>query len=551
MTFNFFEKIKKLIRVGIYIVVGLFVLSGSGVVIYGGWHYLFEWGLQVSNHSNAASVRKILNRSSPSDFNSSTNKSPKTIVLVTLDTLRTDHLSTYGYYKKTSPNLDRFASGGVQFNRAFTSMPTTAPAHATIFSSLYPIQHRVIKNGLMMRTDIKTLPEYLRNRQDYTTAAFVSTNRHFGTSRVAQGFDIYNDPERSEQFTVKTNDTSPQNLQYRPAERTVRKTVKWLENTSTENVFLWVHLFDPHYPYVPRDSVLSEITFDSQEYRNKWIDYLRKNHYFNLKTGNGTLGKTSRRWLKAHQLYDSEIRYLDQAFGRLMKRIRDSRGDEILTIVAGDHGEGMGNHSYWGHGKYLYNEQIRVPLMIQFPEGRYSGREAEQVVELNDVMPTVLRETDIDSSILDERQVPIEGTPLQKLLNGNTDPFQYALSQRRKYSENWLPYFAYSSRSLLINPENYPFRHRTITNYETGKTYSLVGNQSKYIHKTHHRDEYYDLSSDFYEQNNQLQTDQKDVRMLGTSLRNVVELLKHSGSNDNTGPVDEETRKKLEGLGYF
>ena len=158
---------------------------------------------------------------------------PRLIVLITIDTLRADHLPMYGYPRDTSPFLAELAAEGVVFESAYSNIATTAPAHASIFTSLYPTQHGVTRNGKVLDEVVETLAERLVGA-GYTTVAVASTNRHFLKAGIMRGFTHTDEP-----------DVEP----YRPAAESVDVAIGKLAELGDVPVFLWLHLFDPHSPY--------------------------------------------------------------------------------------------------------------------------------------------------------------------------------------------------------------------------------------------------------------------------------------------------------------
>ena len=234
------------------------------------------------------------------------------IVLITIDTLRADHVGSYGYPRPTTPFLDRLAAEGVLFKRAFTSMSITVPAHASIFTSLYPIQTQLLKNGHVLRDEFNTMAELMRQR-GYKTAAFVSQG-NFGPANMDQGFDHYDEPEHP-------------GSRFRPAEETVGQALDWLQRRSqTEPLFLWVHLFDPHLPLRPTQELLREFPSKSGNELKEFIrllidergldpDYLKRRRKWAVKQ----LGTQD--LLEAIDRYDAEIRRADDQLERLHRAL--------------------------------------------------------------------------------------------------------------------------------------------------------------------------------------------------------------------------------------
>jgi arylsulfatase A-like enzyme len=288
-------------------------------------------------------------------------------VLISLDTTRRDHLSVYGYERDTTPHLARFAAGGVRFEQAYAPTSTTAPTHATLFTSLYPITHRVLKNGQVLIAAHRTLAERL-NEQGYATAGFVSSfvlDARFGAS---QGFDHWDDEFQRETASVVDGqwEGAPFEVFDRRADATTERALAWLDELRGEGspFFLFVHYFDPHQPYRPPAEF--EVRFGSKEGAPNDL-----------------------RSLVAR--YDAELAFTDHAVDRLLDAISTvERAANTLVVITADHGEGLMQHGHLGHGVHLYEEQVRVPLLLHWPGHLPAGRVIKGPVSLIDLAPTVL-----------------------------------------------------------------------------------------------------------------------------------------------------------------
>lgn len=267
---------------------------------------------------------------------------PLGILIVTLDTTRADYLSAYGSSQVWTPNLDRLAAGGVLFEQAMTVAPLTLPAHCSLFTGLLPPRHGVRDNaGGSLTAGHQTLAEVLQ-RRGFETAAFVgSVVLHAGRG-LAAGFDVYHDG-------ITAGRPAAGGLQ-RPADQVVDEAVAWLEGRHGTSFFLWVHLYDPHAPYDP-----------PEPFRTTYGD----------------------------DLYAGEIAFADAQIGRLLD-VLDRRRllDRTAVVVAGDHGESLNEHGESGHGIFIYQSVMRVPLIVRV--AGVSPRRVPEVTRLVDVMPTVL-----------------------------------------------------------------------------------------------------------------------------------------------------------------
>jgi choline-sulfatase len=273
----------------------------------------------------------------------------RNLVLITIDTLRADHVGAYGYAAAQTRALDALAASGLRFTAARSAVPLTLPSHATIHTGLLPPMHGVRANGDLLADTHQTIATLLK-AVGYHTAAFVGAfvlDRRFG---LAAGFDTYDDqiprdPDATERLEAE-----------RPASAVVDRALAWLTprlgpgSQSPVPFFLWLHLYDPHAPYNPPGE-------------------FRKN---------------------APTPYDGEIAYADSQIARVLEALRGGgRMDRTVVVVAGDHGEGLGEHGERTHGMLLYDSTLRVPLIIAAPGHPPSA--IDEAVSLSDVAPTLLR----------------------------------------------------------------------------------------------------------------------------------------------------------------
>ncbi len=274
---------------------------------------------------------------------------PRSLILVTLDTTRADRLGTYGSKLVPTPNLDRIAAEGVVFENAESQVPITLASHATLLTGRYPAGHGVRHNGIYrLAPGAATLATQLK-ATGYDTAAFVGAfvlNRGFG---LEQGFDVYDDVAVDRYAGGRDQLGSAQ----RSADEVNAGVFAWLAaRRGNAPFFLWVHYYDPHDPYAPPE-----------------------------KPGR-TLQGTG---------YEREISYVDACFGELVERLRRAGAlDASVFVVAGDHGEGLGEHGEAFHGLFLYESTLHVPLFVRAPGAVPAGRRVKGPVELADVAPTAL-----------------------------------------------------------------------------------------------------------------------------------------------------------------
>lgn len=278
------------------------------------------------------------------------------LLVVTIDTLRADHTSTYGYARDTTPVLSRLAREGAFVEQAYAPTATTAPSHATLFTSLYPLSHGVLRNMRPLAASHVTLAERLR-AAGYATGAVVSSlvlRRRWG---FAQGFSAFHDELRRRTAGGGHPPGTP--ARDRRADATTDIALEWLAGRRAgAPFFLWVHYFDPHAPYAP------PAPFDTM---------------FEPAEGDALARQVA--------AYDGEIAFVDHQLGRLLGAVDPER---TLVVVTSDHGEGLEQHGIMGHELQLYEEAVRVPLVWRFPPKVRPSTRVAGPVEHVDVVPTIL-----------------------------------------------------------------------------------------------------------------------------------------------------------------
>jgi arylsulfatase A-like enzyme/Tfp pilus assembly protein PilF len=266
------------------------------------------------------------------------------VLLITLDTTRADHLGAYGDAEARTPNLDALARGGIRFARVYCPAPLTLPSHASIMTGLYPATHGVRNNGHDLDPKWKTLAGILKGR-GFATAAFVSSFSVDSRFGLGQGFDVYDDTFQP-QAPLKGANAE------RRAGETFARFKRWLDRSGPDRFFAWIHYYDPHLPYDP-----------PSPYRE------------------AAPGRP----------YDGEIAYMDHYVGEVLDALR-AKGllEKTLVVVAGDHGEGFGDKVETGHGIFLYEETLRVPLIFNDAAAFPKPGVVEDAVRLVDAAPTIL-----------------------------------------------------------------------------------------------------------------------------------------------------------------
>lgn len=265
------------------------------------------------------------------------------VFIVSIDTLRSDHLPIYGYVRGRTPAIDAFRNESVLFERAFSHVPQTLPSHSTILTGLLPTNTGVRDNiGYVLPSSTATLASTLK-QHGYATGAAVSSYVLRKSTGIASGFDFFDDH-------FDDDSTSRATSAERRGEESLAALENWLSGIGGKKVFGFLHLYEPHAPYAPPAEYATAAT-----------------------------------------PYDGEISHADAIFGRFLAALK-SRGlyDDAVIILLSDHGEGLGEHGEDEHGIFVYRASLQVPLLIKLPRGKRGGESISTPVGLFDVTPTVL-----------------------------------------------------------------------------------------------------------------------------------------------------------------
>lgn len=273
------------------------------------------------------------------------------ILLITLDTTRADRIGCYGYATGLTPTIDSLAEEGTLFERAYTPVPLTLPAHASLLTALYPPEHGLMINGRgSLPRDLSTLTEVLR-AEGFDTGAFIGSfvlHQKFG---LQKGFSVYDDDMTMTPTTVDGLHRQ------RDGSYVVNSALKWLQRDRRAPFFCWVHLYDAHAPYLSRE----------EEFGPRFVD----------------------------QPYDAGIAYADRQIQRLVHQLQAAQcWDHTVTVIVGDHGEGLGEHAEDEHGLTVYENVMRIPWIWRGPLVGQAQR-VSSTVSLVDFRPTLLELLDI------------------------------------------------------------------------------------------------------------------------------------------------------------
>ena len=352
------------------------------------------------------------------------------IIVLTVDTLRADHMVLYGYHRDTMPAIEAFAKTAVVFDQAVVSRGNTRASYASMLTGMHLFRHGVYNNRWMLHEGFTTLPEVLRSA-GYHTAGFVSNFVLVGDlSGCDQGFDVYDD-------RVEERELNRPNYE-RSAGGTLKAILEWLETDPPQPFFLFTNLIDPHGPYLPPKRFRSL-------YKTPKERILNRKQITGYQYVEGSLN-----YFDYVDRYDAEIRYVDEALGQLIENLK-SKGlwEDALVIFLGDHGESMGEHKILFEHQYnLFEETVRVPLAIRLPPVPTTPEVVtpQRVSSLGspmDLMPTILDYLDI--SFKDR----IDGESLLPFLDGKK------VSDRIMFHE-------YPNHCIPVsNPDTYAVRTAT------------------------------------------------------------------------------------------
>jgi len=325
------------------------------------------------------------------------------IVLISLDTLRADHLGAYGYSKPTSPNLDKLAKEGVVFEKAWTQAPWTLPAHMSVFTSMMPSQHGVDSVGRVLPQNITTLTQTLQ-QAGYNTQGIVNNGHmraHWGFDR---GFDGW------QEFAVDTDAGNCENI--------TEEAMGWLSKRDSDKpFFLFMHYYDAHDAYGP-----------PAKYREMFGSTITANEARGLtwsaRDPQSTLPSEA---AKAQLIgaYDGEIAWMDEQLGKLFAKLPAN----TMIVIFSDHGEAFEEHGWTLHGATLYEEETRVPLIVRMADGSKAGTRVESPAALLDIAPTILGAAGV------EAPAQFTGMNLAGAINGEAQPARVILSENKAVLE--------------------------------------------------------------------------------------------------------------------
>jgi len=439
------------------------------------------------------------------------------VILISVDTLRADHMGVYGYSKDTTPNIDRWAKEATVFTNAYTIVPLTFHSFYTLMTGK---KDAFEKNSMGVsyinvdnqKTNIATLAKILKTNNFYTVA-FVSNpvvgelNEFF-----ADGFDFF-------KFFDITNSSDYFSREifkheYENAKSITYSAKKWLTNKPKNNFYLWLHYNVTHGPYNPQLKYLCLIDKNCKDPK-----YIRLIEQSSNLSGCNNLPKDKEDLIKLQNLYDAEILSTDEQIGEILSTLKKNNlFNNTIVIFYGDHGEGF-DHNISNHGYSLYNSEIHIPLIIYYPHA-YHKKNVTQIIDNSDILPTLLSLLKINYA-----QYVLKGEDLSTTLKSN------------KQAGNPLTKYIYS---------------RTPINYSA--SYSIINGSFKYIYTTPENrcnqdqpnEELYNLKLDPNEKNNIINSN----NLIKQKLKKILTEKIGEKTEDNSNLDDKKNVEKLKSLGY-
>ncbi len=444
------------------------------------------------------------------------NDKPKHVFMISVDTLRADHLQSYGYKIKNSKFLNEFTNDSVIFNNCFSTSSWTLPAHISLFTGKGVFEHGILTKYQVLKKESTSLAQFLGKDfylKSFNGGLFVSPKYGF-----YKGFDLY------------------QCLPY-PADsyKLFFKVLDYLDGSPKRNNFFFLHTYQVHSPYsAHKDHDISEEIFN---------ETLKKSYALpNDLGGKNFIYKEISPEVRENivKLYDAEIEYFDKSFGNFIKELKKRKiYDNSMILIFSDHGEEFYDHMGWEHGHTLYNELIHIPLMIKFPKSEFKGKKIDAYVSICDIMPTIL-----DYYGVKGKGKGTNTLSLYKLLKGGKKINRELLAgihfEHNKNKKNVLP-----QKFAIIN-EGFKYIYNFPFTDDMKKFYTPMPQKIC-------ESEFYNLKEDGKEKNNII--DSKENQRLVLKLRKrlleiqkKIKLIKKGSKNIQ---INEKEKKKQKTLGYL
>ncbi len=480
------------------------------------------------------------------------------VILISIDTCRADFIGAYGNSAISTPNLDSLAKDGILFEQFYSSINTTLPSHASLFTGLYPRNHGVARNAMRVGAQNQTLAEFLKS-QGYSTAAFIGSFALASVFGLNQGFDVYDesfmgDPSKYIGRSLVINMKDGKTLEAlepdtrtgditRTAEEVKVSFEKWLSKSKDQKFFAFIHFYDPHFPYLPPEKWYRKHMAAIPE-RTPLTEQDRINFYPNFKTLVGSIENFRPAQIETVEfspvvdalvnLYASEIEYVDSVIGELVKDLdRVDLRDHTILIVTSDHGENLIEHSrfnsFFRHGLLTYQTETKVPFLISSPGLLDAGMRISEPASQLDVFPTLLELLGLKSTLR------FDGKSLYPVLFGKGKQesprliFAEASQPRIRQEDSADSFWPNNDNSSSVWYGEWKYTRVPWKNFEA----------------------IFRVSQDELEENNLIQlVNQKNPELLKKLQSELSGWQKNARNIDTAFELSKEDREKLESLGY-
>ncbi len=420
------------------------------------------------------------------------------LLLISLDTLRADHLGSYGYPVDTSPILDAFAKRAILFETVVAAAPSTTPSHASIFTSLLPVHHGAFfSRRAPLPPEHVTMAEILKGK-GYRTVSINDGGQMDAMWGLSQGFDEYI--------------TLPGVSIKAKFARNVKRVFRWLDDNVEAKApwFMFLHTYETHHPYNPDTEFYNAI---GHEYSGALPDVIDKSLLQEINSEQHAVNEEDKRHIIG--AYDAEIRSMDDALGGLLNGLADrDLMENTIIVLTSDHGEELGEHGMMGwHSHALWDEQLLVPLLIGLPDGRGAGTRIPDQVRGIDLLPTLLE-------LLSIEPLPqAEGRSMMPLMRGEHDEPRPAVSQR----------------DTVLTPVPATLR---------------IGTKKLYLREGEETPLLFDPGTDPTEKNDLYESDKETATELKTMLDALIAARPESVAKTKV-ELDGTVKEQLESLGYI
>ena len=440
------------------------------------------------------------------------------ILLVSIDTLRADHLGVYGYPRATDTRLRSRLRRFDVVENAYTTVPLTVPAHASMMTGRFPRELGVLNNHHRLRSGKRAPPTAaaLLAQAGYVTAAVVGSSVLSSVTEIDRGFGVYDEPLR--------RDGRPR----RTAEEVNERAMTLME-TSDGPLFLFVHYYDAHPPFeapsrygcaLRVDDDLRD-TLDARGLKGVQYHEVLNREYAEPVRENGRVVTLEEMVAR----YDASVRHVTDRVSQLLE-LWDAtpHGDGSLVVITSDHGEGLGQHGFWSHGMTLYDEVLRIPMLIRWPDARSAGQRLEQTVSLLDLAPTLLEAAGVPAP------PEMRGQSIGAMVKDGAPARVELFAQRMRYL---------SARR--------PDGQR---NWRPGDGYAVVNGRYKYLESEAAAPALFDLERDPFELRSLFVSRPRLVYSLGEVLEAWREQVPETRPVLTIGENERQRRERLRTLGY-